>query len=496
MQKLYPRLVAALRSKIFFMITLLVFVFSSGWLAFSAIYPMAFDENYHLNLIKMHAHMLTPWFTHQLAGPAPYGAITRDPSYLYHYLMSFPYRLLQAMHTSFRVEVVSLRLINILLFVWGLILLRRLLLKTRASSAVINVALLFFVLTPVVPLLAAHINYDNLQFPLVIWLLLLCLEFREQLFKKHRIDLPTLALLISIALLGSLVVFTFLPFLAAVAVYVLYLLIVAVRNRRIKWRRRLSTGWKSLSSSKRYGLGALLILSVVMFSAMYGVNIIKYHNPIPQCGQVLGPSRCASYPPWNRNNQAALHNPGVNPNPVIYSASWLGGMFDRLFFTINGTSMADNNANFLAPVMSVTAVIVGAFGVILLIRYARRLVKADAPLVFLIFVTLVYVASVWGRNYHDYIHLGKIVAVNGRYLITILPIIYVVVAMAYQEFWGTRRGWQLGFLVLSFVLFMQGGGITGFIHYSNANWYWPDDPLVLKLNQRAKQIVNPFFFPK
>jgi hypothetical protein len=146
--------------------------------------------------------------------------------------------------------------------------------------------------------------------------------------------------------------------------------------------------------------------------------------------------------------------------------------------------------------MSVTAAIVGLCGIILAFRYGKRILRTDPVLLFLVFVSLVYVASVWGRNYHDYLHLGQVVAVNGRYLIPILPFIFIVVARAYQEFWGNRKLWQLGFLVLSLLLFAEGGGIIGFIHYSNANWYWPSTPFVQQLNTRAKQIVNPFFLPK
>ncbi len=148
MRTFYRRLVIFLGSKTFFVIILALFLVSAVWTAISARYPMAFDESYHLGLIKLHALQWNPIFTKQPAGVAEYGALTRDPSYLYHYLMSFPYRLMVVLHISEMSKIVTLRLINVSLFAVSLFGARLLLLKTKASPAIIHVAMLFFVLTP------------------------------------------------------------------------------------------------------------------------------------------------------------------------------------------------------------------------------------------------------------------------------------------------------------------------------------------------------------
>ncbi|MGI0134888.1 MAG: hypothetical protein ACREBW_08030, partial [Candidatus Micrarchaeaceae archaeon] len=83
---------------------------------------MAFDENFHFGLIQLHADQWLPFFTHQPANADAYGAIARDPSYLYHFLMSIPYRLIRLITPNTTAQIIALRLINIALFTSGFVL--------------------------------------------------------------------------------------------------------------------------------------------------------------------------------------------------------------------------------------------------------------------------------------------------------------------------------------------------------------------------------------
>src|SRR5260221_1580992 len=71
-----------------FHIILGTFIVQALWFAFSDRYPMAFDESFHFGLIQLHAGQWLPFFTHTPAHSEVYGAVARDPSYLYHYLLS------------------------------------------------------------------------------------------------------------------------------------------------------------------------------------------------------------------------------------------------------------------------------------------------------------------------------------------------------------------------------------------------------------------------
>src|SRR5580704_2464794 len=128
-----------LGSRRLFLITLCYFVFQSGWIALSAVYPQAFDENFHFGIIKVYASHWSPFLTKQPVGGDPYGALARDPSYLYHYLMSFPYRFFHLFTHDQTSLVIALRLIDVCLFTIGLILFRRVLLRAKISRALTNV---------------------------------------------------------------------------------------------------------------------------------------------------------------------------------------------------------------------------------------------------------------------------------------------------------------------------------------------------------------------
>src|ERR1700685_4444033 len=116
-----------LGSKWFYRFILVFFVFESAWIAFSAVYPQAFDEDFHFGLIKVYSNFWLPFLTHQPAGANAFGAVARDPSYLYHYLMSFPYRIFAYFVHTQTAQIIFLRLIDIGFFAIGLVLFRSIL---------------------------------------------------------------------------------------------------------------------------------------------------------------------------------------------------------------------------------------------------------------------------------------------------------------------------------------------------------------------------------
>jgi hypothetical protein len=130
-------LVRILASKVSWRLILSLFIIESLWLAFSAQYPMAFDEQFHFGLIQLHAKQWLPFFTSQPATGA-YGPVVRDPSYLYHWLLSFPYRGISIFTHDQTIQIICLRIINIALFTGSIFLYRRLYRRLRLPEAFIN----------------------------------------------------------------------------------------------------------------------------------------------------------------------------------------------------------------------------------------------------------------------------------------------------------------------------------------------------------------------
>ena len=151
MSKVLARFNEYLRSNKFYRLILIVFVIEASWIALSAKYPQAFDENFHFGLIKIYAHYWLPFLTTQPPHADAYGAVARDPSYLYHYLMSFPYRLINLFVKGQTVQVIILRFINIGFFAFGLVLFRKILLKVGTSKALTNLILTLFILSRLFP---------------------------------------------------------------------------------------------------------------------------------------------------------------------------------------------------------------------------------------------------------------------------------------------------------------------------------------------------------
>jgi len=483
MQNFGKNVAAIIRSRIFFGVVISLFVLQAGWLAISARYPMAFDESYHVGIIKLYTHQLSPLFMSQPDGPAPFGALTRDPSYLYHWLLSFPYRLLSIWFNNQVLVVVLLRLLNVALFAAGLVLFRKVLLKTRASPTIVHLTILFFTLVPVVPLLAAHVNYDNLLMLLVPLSLLLTLQFHDRLVQRKLCSLPLLLNIFSLNLLGSLVKFAYLPILTANVLCILYLVWKHGKPRRKQWRK--------LTRVKKYPAVILCLVSIILFVQMYGVNIVRYHNIIPQCGQVLSVERCKAYPPWARNYDAKAHKVPDTGNPVAFVGGWLYGMFYRSFFAINGSGLVatyDNKPPL--PILSAAAIAVFGFGSFFAFRYRQQIVGSDPALSILLFVCLVYLVSLLGRNYHDYAQLGQLVAINGRYLVLIMLPVLLAIGLAFQ--YHLRQHTQGLLVVVVFLAFLQGGGALSYIYDSNIHWYRSDSHFIQQTNLDLHDRLKPF----
>src|ERR1035438_773805 len=143
-------------------IILLIFAAEASWLALTSRFPMAFDEGYHFNLIQFFSHRFNPIVTSQPSSTYALGAIVHNPSFLYHYLLSFPYRLIAHFTSSIETQVILLRFINIGLAITSLLIMKKILSRLGLPYILVNILLLVFALTPLVTALSAQINYDNL----------------------------------------------------------------------------------------------------------------------------------------------------------------------------------------------------------------------------------------------------------------------------------------------------------------------------------------------
>lgn len=473
---LNDRLLALLSSSKFFWAILVFGVLSAVWVAISSVYPMAFDEDFHIGMIRLYAEHWDPFSLTQRPDTNQFGSVVTDPSYLYHYLMSFPYRVLDGLGASETTTVITLRFINVALFGLALWLYRKVLLRVGVSAALTNLVLALFVLVPVVPQLAGQINYDNLLLVIVPTALLLAIRIRESLRTKKVILVEPLGWLVLLLMFGSLVKYAFLPIAVGIAAYVTYELARVSRRDKKCWMR-LWLGIKKLSLTMKLTFGILLFVALVLFGERYGTNLIKYHDPVPDCGAVLTVEQCMPYGPWGRDYswaQTADHR--ETENAIGYTVQdWVPGMWRRLYFAIAGPGVGYDTQKPL-PIVSILGIVLVVGGVLLLLFYGRKIFK-QYPLFWLFVVpSALYIFAVWLQVYQIYNYTAWPMAINGRYLVPLLPLLGAVLAVAYARFFKQIGAIKYAGLaaVIVLLLALQGGGVTTYIVRSQDKWFWPN----------------------
>jgi hypothetical protein len=489
-------LFSVIRSRKFFYAVVVLLVIQAIWFALVARYPMAFDEDFHFGIIKIYAHQWGPFITSTPPDSGAYGDLIRTPSYLYHYLMSFPYRLAASFTHDETIQIIVLRFLNVAMFASGLVVFRKLLRQLKFSDGSINLSLFVLVLVPVVPFLAGQINYDNLLFLLTPALGMAALTCARTLKEKGYIPASSLIYLISLGMLGSLVKYPFAPiFFAAV----LYVLIAIWRHK--KYKEVLKKTWHSFVASRlilQISLIVLLLISSGLFIERYGGNVVQYKTISPDCAQVESIDHCQDYGPWARNYKIQTGNGDEfldqsNAGFLSFTVQWVYGLMHRLFFAIS----YDYVNYFELPLPVTAAYVFGTIGLILAGVYRKKLFRLHPHLLLAFLMTVIYIASLFYVNYSDFLKLNSFLAINGRYLIPVLLFMFVAFASAfslaiakrtspkralYTKFWLT---------VVILVFMLQGGGALTFAVRSDPDWYWQNS-FSRGLGQGLKDISLPF----
>ena len=492
MPKPLSRFLNFLRSQKFYCLVLIVFVLEALWIAISAAYPQAFDENFHFGLIKLYSHYYLPFLSHQPPHADAFGAVARDPSYLYHYLMSFPYRLIELFTKSQMTQVIILRLINVALFSWGLILFRKVMQKVGSSKALINLILMLFILIPVVPQLAAQVNYDNLLFPLTALMILFAFKLTDAI-RTRAASLIDLCLFIGLGLLTSLVKYAFLPIFAAMLLFIAVLAFRTNRHHLKAFLSQLGHSWQAARIHLKLLATVLIVLALGMFAQRDLVNLVSYHAIEPDCAKVLSVKECLNYSPWayNYKNHAKLIASGKSisfMSVLTYPFQWLYWMWYRLFFAVNGPNTHFSNYPPL-PLPSAAALILFIAGVAALVKWWRKLFHNNLRLLLIFVIAATYSVVLMGQGFYTYHYTKVLENMNGRYLIPILLLAAVIFgqALSLALFKANRRKVVLAAVALLF--FLEGGGVITFIARSNPSWD-VNNKAIVKVNNAARKVVK------
>lgn len=474
-----------------------LYALNASWIALSGRYPMAHDENFHLGLIRLYSDRWLPFWTSNPPGEALYGAVTRDPSYIYHYLLSFPYRILEHFVGSEVGQVIALRFVSVIAAGFGIWVFRKVLLAANFSKAVTNVSLMMLVLTPMTPFFAAQLNYDPVVFLCSAVAIRLAQRVLISLQKTKKLDARQLLLLAMACMFGSLVKYAFLPIAFGICVLLFWQLYKNHLSFKNTWRQ-LTGSFKKLRTPVKVGLIVGTFVMSGLFLERYAINTIRYHSPTPECNQVLDIDACMAYSPWRRNylttqsyKNGTLETKYPSQNFINYVFNiWLVKTTSQLFFAIDGLA---SNYQAAKPfrITRITSLTLLICGLALFVWKFRVIVKQYKIGLFLT-VSGLYLGALLAQNYLDFHTIGFPYAIQGRYFMPVLPLIYVMLAQAFASSlarFTLAKAYLAAGVVLVFAT--QGGGAGTYIQRSNPGWWW-QNRVVVRTNESAQKILKVF----
>lgn len=489
MRRFADKMVRMLASRKFFVFIIVLLIFQALWLALSFNYPMLWDEYYHFGLIQFYSHHISPIITSQPHSLDLYGNVSRSPKYLYHYLMSFPLRGISLFTADQTIQIIALRIINIGLFAGGLVAFRQAMLRMTKSKALVHFVLLILVLLPLSSLLAAQINYDNLQFLLTGLVLYWTLRFLQ----AKRLEIHWLLLALGVGLLTCVVKYTFLPILLAVVLVAGYQL----------WHRygRAVPGaaWQSfrrLGKWNMLGLSLLVLIGLGLCGERFGVNLVRYHTIDPECSKVMSVERCLNFSPFKQEytfHESKLAGTTPQPGGPFYFVyhEWFRQLYEQYFTTGTQTASEQYEISSAFKIPFITMLVAGAIGLICFIIYAPKLWhRYDIWLAVLSAVALA--AALWLVDFAKYRKTGLPLAIQGRYLLPVVPLGMLLGAIAANRVLRWRNI-RIVLATLTILGIFWGGGLFTHIILSPSYWYWPNHT-VIDVNQSITNALKPIFF--
>jgi hypothetical protein len=436
-----------------FVLFLFTVVFAQGvWYIFN-FQPSILDEQIHVGMIDLYTNQISPFINTQLTSSDWLGEVTRNPSSLYYFLMSFPLRFIRLLTQDFQTQVLLLRFIHMALFMAGLYMYDKFFRYTGLPKIFSRLVLLFLVLTPSVAVLPGVVNYDNVQF-LFSGLLLYQAAI---LIKKNKIQYNDLLKLFSIIFFGILTKYTFI---ALVLPVLIVLVIFFYKDKKLK---KINT--KSKTSIL---LLALAIVGLILFIERPVQNLARYGNFNANCIELHGEQRCKSNYVVNRNIEA-LETKSENFKPKsLYEytvVNWIPNMI-RSQVRLNPW---DTPSKVLFALYSVSFF----GGIALVMIYLRELLK-NKHVVLMLVAVLVFSGILLIANYRSYRSLAEVVATSSRYLLPVQPLFMMLVVVSFSRLLKNHRKVLIVSFIMLLISFTFGGGILTYNLTADSGSRWSD----------------------
>lgn len=467
-----------LSSRTTFIAIVVTFTAGSIWIALTADFPLLYDERTHWRAILQYVEYGTPFPEQDLESQFAQD-LTRNGSYLYRYLLSFPVIWGFGLGLSEYQIIVALRLTTIGFATATLVAIRVLCRELGAPGTVTNVTVALYAALPLTAFLAAHINYDNLSNLLGIVFMIAVVRFlREPTPRWETVALGTFsATAMSLSKYTSLLI-------VAPALVILIIMVVA-RARETGWRSQVPTLTPRRGSARWYlfwTTATLALIGVALVIERFGVNLFVYRAIQPACDVLHPVEFCMQSGLWSRNQaaDAAFDDlpPTIGGALQYFLVLWVPGiMWSASYLGAGGNTNAGQTTELSIAILAAFALSL----LVILVLVSGRIFR-NRTYATLAAMTGFYLACTFAFNYLGYTRWGQPFAVQGRYLLPIAPLLFlgatwgaaVIVRSIYRR---QARAFAVAAIVAAFLALTQVTAVVQFARLAHPTWIHPESPL-------------------
>ena len=468
---------------------LVLFVVQAVYIACVGRFSMAFDEHFHLAAIQEYAKVIFPWQVTQPPGPAELSAFTADGSYLYHYLMSWPYRLMALVTDSVTAHTILIRLFDVGLVTVGFMLFRRLLLELRVSKAGTHTILGLILLMPMTPFLAGQLTYDALFFTMCAVTMLLMFRLARGLQSSHTIPLPLLLWTGTAVLVTLQTKYAFFPAVLGAGLYLMGLVVWLWRAKKLNVAKM----WRAWVLAAKSGAGmvalGVFLLACVLFLQRYGMNYVQYGSLVPECAAVLGHERCLGFAPYGRDaeiREKGWYTSISSEQKREYVGVWYEKMVYESYFSVGPKEVGYPTADPLR-VPYTTGRVLAAVALAVIVFRLPWIVRSGVSAQLSLALLVTYVVFLFLKNYGAFLSTAVPLSIHGRYVLPFLPLAGYLVYVGIRSLLG-RNVLRTAATVFASMLLLAsfwGGGIAAYVIRSTDTWYWPSAQPVSRVVRSA-----------
>lgn len=427
-----------------------------------------YDEFWHKGIIYRYAEQWGPRLPNSVETEG-LGDVEFTGSFLFHWLMSYPFRILAAVFgpESFA-TVATLRLICVAMVTGGLVVWGRALRVIGATPVVTNLTLLFFAGIPVLTFISATINYDNLLFLFVAATML----WQFKLIKNNGAVLNDWLWLAVFGVAACVTKYTFAPVFALLAVYTFArYLMPLVRSFKAGTA---VTSWKGVILP-----AALAVIFIGLAASRYIVNLVTLGTPEPNCEEVATHDYCMTYGVYERNYGFELNAVPTDPSTgdalVLMFNDWLHGVSNTLSWV--GVVSSNGQVNTFGGPITQSLIFITLIATLVLAMVLGGVFAGKFRIV--IWAAMgVHSLALFVLNYSNYVDYNILYAYAGRYFLPYLPAIIAMavggVAALFRK--GGNFGQTKAVVLLGIVLLgmTQGAGALTYLAAADPTWFAAD----------------------